>query len=182
MDNTIIPTGGSVCPDCQHVVRVRTADGMLYWHRDTARKDGDQEAPWCWGGGMRWDGLARLGPIEAPQTPIPEWARGGVVREFRGKPLPRVNPRLTKVHMWTGPTCHTVQLPVGFIDAAPDGEQLGSYAWLAKVTQQLRGFVGSVTAAYRIAKTLHQARWPEGTLELPAGTLVRRRLEREKEA
>lgn len=179
MDDTTIPTGGSLCPGCHRTIRVRARDGMFYWHRDTARKVGDQEAPWCWEGGMRWDGLARLGPIEPPDTPV---QLQGLAAEM-GTTLPEVNPRLVRAHLWMG-ISHPVQLPGSFFPegATPPGEGLTSYAWLAFVTKQLYPFVGSVTVAYRVAKLLHQSRWPSGTPELPAGTLVRRRLEREAEA
>lgn len=180
MDDTTIPIGGWRCAACNHVVPVRSADGMLIQHRDTARKVGNQEAPWCWDGGMRWDGLARLGPIERPRTPVPNWVMQGAAGEFAGKDLPAVNPRLVRAHLWRG-VSYPVQLPGGFFpdEATPPGEGLQSYAWLAFVTTQLYPFVGSVTAAYRIAKMLHLSRWPDGTPEMPAGTLVRRRLERE---
>lgn len=177
MDDTTIPLGGHLCPGCHRVVRVRARDGMLYWHRDAARKVGDQEAPWCWEGGMRWDGTARLGPIEPPYTPVPI---EGVLAEFAGRDLPQINSRRVREHLWRG-IGYRVELPGAFFpeEATPPGEELQSYAWLAFVTNQLYPFVGSVTAAYRVAKMLHQSRWPAGTPELPNGTLVRRRLERE---
>lgn len=179
MDNTTIPLGGHVCPSCGRVTRVRASDGMLYWHRDTSLKVGDQQAPWCGGGGMRWDGLVRLGPTEPPYTPVP---LQGLAAEM-GTTLPKVNPRRVREHLWRGAS-YSVQLPYGFFPGRvlPRGEGLSSYAWLAFVTNQLYPFVASVTAAYRVAKMLHQARWPAGTEELPNGTLVRRRLEREEQS
>jgi hypothetical protein len=175
--DTTIPRGGSLCPRCNRVIRVRGSDGMHYWHRDTALKVDDQEAPWCQEGGMCWDGMARLGPIEPPYTPVPI---EGILAEFHSKDLPVVNPRLVRAHLWCG-IGQRVELPRGFFseEATPPGERLSSYAWLAFVTKQLYSFVNSVTQAYRVAKMLHQARWPAGTAEFPNGTLVRRRIERE---
>lgn len=175
MDDTI-PLGGHLCPGCNHVTRIRAKDGMFYQHRDTSKKVGDEPAPWCPYGGVLWNLTYRVGPIEMPSTPV---AVGGLADEM-GTELAKVNPRLVRVHLWRG-IGYKIELPGAFFleEATPAGEGLQSYAWLAEVTNQLYPFVGSVLQAYRVAKMLHQARWPEGTPELPAGTLVRRRLERE---
>lgn len=181
MDNTTIPIGGWLCPGCNRIIRTRSSDGMLYWHRDTARKVGDQEAPWCPYGGVLWDLSARVGPNdpEASREPLPAWVMAGQAGRM-GTEMAGVNPRRVREHLWRG-TEYPVRLPGSFFseEATPPGEGLQSYAWLGYVTDQLYPFVRSVTQAYRIAKMLHQSRWPEGTPELPAGTLVRRRLERE---
>ena len=177
MDNTTTPVGGHECYGCHRIIRIRVADGMFYQHRDTARKVGNEPAPWCPYGGVLWNLTMRVGPIEAPPSPVPEWVRKGLASEM-GTELPPVNPRLVRAHLWRG-ISYPVQLPGGFITATPAGEELTSYAWLAFVTKQLYPFVGSAVQAYRVAKMLHQSRWPEGTPELPVGTLVRRRLERE---
>lgn len=168
------------CPVCFRETHVGNRDGMVFHHPERVVAVGEHPAPWCQGGGTDYfDHSRRLQPVPV-STPHREGSGCEVFHQMPTE-LAQVNPRLVRVHLWDNPQCHVVRLPVGFIDAAPDGEQLSSYAWLARVTQQLHGFVGSVTAAYSIAKMLHQARWPEGTPELPAGTLVRRRLEREKE-
>lgn len=182
MDDTI-PLGGHLCPGCNRVIRIRAADGMYYQHRDTARKIGDEQAPWCPYGGILWDLTYRVGPIdpETDRQPLPSWGMQGLAAEM-GTTIAGVNPRLVRAHLWRG-IGHRIELPGSFFseEATPAGEELQSYAWLAFVIRQLHPFVGSLTAAYRVAKLLHQARWPEGTPELPAGTLVRRRLEREAE-
>lgn len=177
MDTTTIPIAGYPCPGCNHVTRIRPEDGMFYQHRNTALKVGNQQAPWCPYGGVLWNLSMRVGPIAAPRTPVPDWVMQGLAAEM-GTELAKVNPRLVRAHLWRG-ISYPVQLPGGFIHSAPAGEELTSYAWLAFVTRELYPFVGSLTQAYRVAKMLHQSRWPEGTPELPAGTLVRRRLERE---
>lgn len=178
MDDTI-PLGGYPCYGCGHVTRIRAKDGMFYQHRDPSRKVGDEAAPWCPYGGVLWNLTRRVGPIEMPYTPVNV---GGLADEM-GTELPKVNPRLVRAHLWRG-IGYPVQLPGSFFseEATPPGEGLQSYAWLAEVTRQLHPFVRSITAAYRVAKLLHQSRWPEGTPELPAGTLVRRRLEREAQS
>jgi hypothetical protein len=178
MDDTI-PLGGHPCPGCQRVIRIRAADGMFYQHRNTALKQGDEPAPWCPYGGVLWNEDLRVGPIAAPPSPVPV---DGLAAQM-GTELAKVNPRLVRAHLWRG-ISYPVQLPGGFFSeaATPAGEQLTSYAWLAFVTRELYPFVGSVTQAYRVAKMLHQSRWPQGTPELPTGTLVRRRLEREAQA
>lgn len=174
-DYTTIPLAGHKCLGCGHIVRVRAEDGMLYQHRDVSRKEGNQQAPWCPYGGVMWNLSMRVGPIAAPHdNPVPIV---GLAAEM-GTELAKVNPRLVRAHLWRG-ISYPVQLPGGFLVETPAGEELTSYAWLAFVTCELYPFVGSVTQAYRMAKMLHQSRWPEGTPELPAGTLVRRRLERE---
>lgn len=174
-----IPLAGHPCPGCDRVIRIRATDGMFYQHRNTARKEGAEPAPWCPYGGVLWNLTYRVGPIEAPPSPVPDEVMQGLAGEM-GTALAPVNPRLVRAHLWRG-IGYRIELPGAFFseDATPAGEQLSSYAWLAFVTGELYPFVNSVTQAYRVAKMLHQSRWPEGTPELPAGTLVRRRLERE---
>lgn len=167
------------CPKCGRLTAVRDRDGTIFHHPTSLVPVGDHPAPYCEGGGLLWgDTTTRL---QAPPV-MPPHRKGSGCEVLHQMPteLAKSNPRLVRAHMWRG-VGYPVQLPGGFFNetATPAGEQLTSYAWLAFVTGELYPFVGSVLAAYRVAKTLHLSRWPEGTPELPAGTLVRRRLERE---